>query len=56
MFAIATFAVIGRSCCLVLDDYAKLLFTFRIIFIYLQSAVQADSYECVTPVLITQKN
>lgn len=27
MFAIAAFAVIGRSYCLVLDDYAKLLFT-----------------------------
>lgn len=27
MFAIAAFAVIGQSYCLVLDDYAKLLFT-----------------------------
>jgi len=36
MFAIATFAVIEQSYCLVLDDYAKLLFTpFRIVFIYL---------------------
>lgn len=57
MFAIATFAVIGRSFCLVLDDYAKLLFTpFRIAFIYLPSAVPADAPTNVTPILITQKN
>lgn len=49
MFAIAVYAVIGRAHCLVLDDYAKLLFTpFRVVFIYLPLATRADSYECYT--------
>lgn len=45
MFAIAAFAVIGQSYCLVLDDYAKLLFTPFPHRIHL-FAMQADSCKC----------
>lgn len=52
MFAIAAFAVIGQSYCLVLDDYAKLLFTPFPHRIHL-FAMQADSYKCVTVLVVT---
>jgi len=58
MFAIAVFAVIGQSYCLVLDDYAKLLFTPFPHRIHL-FAMQANSYKCVTVLVVTalaQKN
>jgi len=45
MFVIAAFAVIERSYCLVLDDYAKLLFTPSCVFIRLPAAMRADSYK-----------
>jgi len=48
MFVIAAFAVIERSHCLVLDDYAKLLFTPSCVFIRLPAAMRADSYKRYT--------
>jgi len=48
MFAIAAFAVIERSYCLVLDDYAKLLFTPSYVFIRFSAAMRADSYKRYT--------